>query len=135
MFRESCADRIKLALEIRKMTQSDLCRKTGISKATVSQYTSGKYEPGQERTEIIANALDVSEAWLMGFDAQMDRDLQVVSGVNKVDPIDAETWALIELLQSRPEIKSLIYTFKDLSKEDILTTKKVLAALTAKQDE
>lgn len=71
--KSSCAERIKLALSLKDLTQSDLCRMTEISKSTMSQYLSGKYEPSQLKTEIIARALNVSEAWLMGYDVPMER--------------------------------------------------------------
>lgn len=71
--KSSCAERIKLALSLKDLTQSDLCRMTEISKSMMSQYLSGKYEPSQLKTEIIARALNVSEAWLMGYDVPMER--------------------------------------------------------------
>lgn len=70
---ESCADRIKKALEIRGMKQSDLRRITKIPKSSMSQYMSGDYEPKQDRIYLIARALNVSEAWLMGFNVPMER--------------------------------------------------------------
>ena len=39
----------------------------------ISQYCSGKTEPNQEKLFILGNALNVSEAWLMGFDVPMER--------------------------------------------------------------
>lgn len=70
---ESCANRIKKALEIKGMKQSDLRRITKIPKSSMSQYMSGDYEPKQDRIYLIAKALNVSEAWLMGFDVPMER--------------------------------------------------------------
>ncbi len=69
----TCALRIKEALEIRDMTQADLCRATGIGKSAMSQYVNGRLVPRQDRTYLIARSLNVSEAWLMGFDVPMDR--------------------------------------------------------------
>ena len=71
--KDSCANRIKSALSIRGMMQSDLCRITGIPKSAMSQYCSGAIVPRQNRTYLIAKALDVSEAWLMGYDVPMER--------------------------------------------------------------
>ena len=65
---------LKIALDIRKMSQAELCEKTGIAKSAMSQYRSGAFQPKQKRTFLIAKALNVSEAWLMGFDgAKMER--------------------------------------------------------------
>ena len=69
----TCADRIKEALRIRGMRQTDLCKITNIPKSALSQYISGAYDPKQDRIYIISKALNVSEAWLMGLDVPMDR--------------------------------------------------------------
>ena len=37
----------------------------------ISQYVSGKVKPNQEKLSILALALNVSEAWLMGYDVPM----------------------------------------------------------------
>ena len=68
MTKDTCGNRIKQRLEELNMTQSELSRKVNINKATISQYVSEKYLPTQERVEVLASALDVDPAWLMGFD-------------------------------------------------------------------
>ena len=70
----TCGDRIKQALRIKGMRQSDLCQITKIPKSAISQYVSGAFEPKQDRIYLIAKALNVSEAWLMGFDIPMERE-------------------------------------------------------------
>lgn len=70
---ESCGERIKKALRIKGMKQSDLCQTTKIPKSAISQYISGAFEPKQDRIYLISKALDVSESWLMGYDVPMDR--------------------------------------------------------------
>lgn len=74
--KEACSKRISRALSIRNMKQTDICNITGIPKSAMSQYISGAFEPKQDRIFLIANALDVSEAWLMGFDVPMERETQ-----------------------------------------------------------
>lgn len=73
MGKESCASRIRQGLSIRKMTQQELCEKTGIKKSAMSQYCRGAFEPKQDKVALIATALDVDEAWLMGYDVPMER--------------------------------------------------------------
>lgn len=68
------SERIKEGMRIRNLKQVDLVEKTGINKATLSQYISGKYEPKQNNIFLLAKALNVSEAWLMGFDISMERE-------------------------------------------------------------
>lgn len=66
------AQRIKEALIIRNMKQADLVEKTKIGKSSISTYISGSYEPKQKNLYKIAKALNVNEAWLMGYDVPMD---------------------------------------------------------------
>lgn len=60
--------RLQEALARSGMSQSELCEQTGIPKSAMSQYISGAFKPKQARTYLLARALNVSEAWLMGYD-------------------------------------------------------------------
>lgn len=71
---ETIANRIKQGLSIRNMKQADLVEKTKIGKSSISTYISGAYEPKQRNIYKIAKALDVNEAWLMGYDVPMERE-------------------------------------------------------------
>ena len=46
----------------------------------MSEYLTGKYEPKQDKIALIARALNVSPAWLMGFDdtlsAKEEREIE-----------------------------------------------------------
>ena len=55
------------------MSATELCKRTGIPKSAMSQYINGKFEPRQNRVYLIAKALNVSEAWLMGYDVPAER--------------------------------------------------------------
>lgn len=67
-------EQLQKAMKIRGITQNELCRRTGIPKSAMSQYVSGKFKPKQTRTYLIAQALNVNESWLMGFDSEpMDK--------------------------------------------------------------
>lgn len=52
---------------------ADLSKRTGLSKAQISQYVNGVYEAKQTALYKLAVALNVSEAWLMGHDVPMGR--------------------------------------------------------------
>ena len=71
---ESCAKRIRKALSIRNMTQSELCRRTKIATSAMSEYIKGLYDPKQDKIYIMAQALDVDPVWLMGFDVPMEKE-------------------------------------------------------------
>ena len=55
-----------------------LCAARGIalSKSSLNQYVSGYAEPGRDKLAILGEALDVSEAWLMGYRAPRERDFE-----------------------------------------------------------
>lgn len=99
----TCAERIKKALTIKGMKQSDLCRLTKIPKSALSQYISGAFEPKQDRIYLMAQALNVSEAWLMGLDVPMERQVKKVS---PSEPILTEgEQVLLDLFRRVPEDK------------------------------
>ncbi len=64
--------RLREAMELKGIRQTDLVKKTGISKSGISQYVSGEYEAKQDKIFILAKALDVDPSWLMGKDVPMD---------------------------------------------------------------
>ena len=67
----STANRLNEALAIRRMRPVDLSKASNISRGALSQYLSGKVIPKQDKISILANALMVSPAWLMGYDVDM----------------------------------------------------------------
>ena len=67
------SQRILEGMELRSYKQADLVEKTGISKGALSSYIAGRYVPKQNNIYLIAKALDVNEAWLMGADVPMER--------------------------------------------------------------
>lgn len=68
------ADRLKMGMELRNLRQADIVEKTGINKGALSSYLSGRYSPKQNNIFLLAKALDVNEAWLMGADVPMERN-------------------------------------------------------------
>lgn len=72
MNKVSFRERFRQALEIRNMKAVDISEKTGISQSTLSQYLSGYSTPKPDRLGLIADALDVDYAWLLGFRVPMN---------------------------------------------------------------
>lgn len=71
---KTLAERLQYALDIRNMKQAELASITHIGKSSISTYLTGEYEPKQKNIYKIANALDISEAWLMGYDVPMAKE-------------------------------------------------------------
>ena len=76
MSMSTTSQRIQEGMILRGYRQIDLVEKTGISKGALSSYITGRYEPKQNNIYLIAKALNVSEAWLMGFDVPMERNVK-----------------------------------------------------------
>ena len=72
---EEIKDRLKEALELRKMMPVELARKSGINKGSISKYLNGSNLPKQNNIGALAKALEVSPTWLMGYDVTMEREL------------------------------------------------------------
>ena len=68
----SFKNRFRHALRDSNLTQQELSEKTKIPKSSISQYLSGYAKPKNERVYKIAHTLGVNEAWLLGFDVDME---------------------------------------------------------------
>lgn len=89
---EPCAARIRKALSIRNMTQTELCTRAKISKSSLSEYLKGKHEPGQDKIFILAQALNVDPVWLWGYDVPMET--QKESSPNELSLTEGEKMML-----------------------------------------
>ena len=131
--KEACGKRISKALSIRNMKQTDLCTLTGIPKSAMSQYISGAYEPKQDRTFLIANVLDVNEAWLMGYDVPMEREK---SSPDKQELTEGERkWLELYRLLSDDAKKLLIEVALSFDKMSPDTQRFLLGAIRAEMNQ
>lgn len=76
------SERLKQIMKERNLRQIDILNLTApycekyqvkMNKSDISQYVSGKNEPSQDKLVVLGMALNVSEAWLMGFEVQKAR--------------------------------------------------------------
>lgn len=91
-------DRLAEALEVRGILPAELSRRTGVNKGTISKYLKGEYLPKQSKIATMADALEVSPAWLMGYNVPMEpRDIEL-DKLNKVNQARLKAYydALIE---------------------------------------
>ena len=96
---ESCAKRIRKALSIRNMTQSELCRRTKIATSAMSEYLRGLYDPKQDKIYLMSEALNVDPVWLMGFDVPMEKEHKKSSPHG---PITEGEQVMLELFRQIP---------------------------------
>ena len=122
--KENTSDRLKQLMNERKLKQVDIlnlslpyCKKYNIkmNKSDISQYVSGKVEPSQEKLVALGMALNVSEAWLMGFDVspirkdnskEAEKDVDLLWKFSMLEQRDKETILdMIDVMLSREEKK------------------------------
>lgn len=72
------AQRLREGLSIRHMTQTELAKRSQISKSSISRYVNGDWEGKQGAVYQLAKALEVTEAWLMGYDVPMENDMSTI---------------------------------------------------------
>lgn len=77
--------RLNEAFNASGMTQKELCDKTGITKGAVSSYLSGRYFPKQKTIELLANALNVSIPYLMGYEEVTADENGIVADISIED--------------------------------------------------
>lgn len=73
MDRVEFRDRLREAMEARGLRSVDLVEKTGIPKVTISYYLSGKTVPRSDKLYLLAKALNINEAWLLGYEVSIER--------------------------------------------------------------
>ena len=69
------ANRINEALAESGLTAQELANRTGLNKASISQYRNGTHKPSNKTATLIGDVLDVSPLWLMGFDVRKKEPL------------------------------------------------------------
>lgn len=75
MKNEKTAKRLQKALSESNMNQQELADKSGVSKASISQYINGSHAPGNISAGKIGKILKVEKLWLMGFDVEMKKEI------------------------------------------------------------
>ena len=77
------ADRLQQIMSENNLKQVDIIEKSKpfqeelgvkLGKSALSQYVNGIQSPDQRKLTLLALTLDVSEAWLMGYDVPRERD-------------------------------------------------------------
>ena len=96
-------------MQSRNLKQTELVEKTGISKGALSSYISGRYVPKQRNIHLLAQALSVSESWLMGYDVPMEIPQVMIeqSSTANLSPIEKQ---IINAYRNSDDItKEMVY--------------------------
>ena len=85
---ETTQKRLLTAMSFRNLKQVDLVNKTGISKVVISGYVNGTFNPKQKNIYLLAQALNISPAWLMGYDVPMELEKENQKKLKSINDID-----------------------------------------------
>ena len=101
--KENISIRLKRIMNDRNLKQVDIlelarpyCERLDVklTKSDLSQYISGKVEPGSKKISILGMALNINEAWLMGYDVSMERK-DVGQIISNIYPIELKKFPLL----------------------------------------
>lgn len=67
-------NRLNEAMSWIDITQSELSKISGVTAASISGYRNGNHSPTRKNAELLAKALNVSSAWLMGLSDDPSRE-------------------------------------------------------------
>ena len=124
------SERLKELMALKGLRQIDIAEKTGLGKSAISQYVSGKITPKQDKVYILAEGLNVSPTWLMGYDVPMEKEtIPTTEPPNNGYYTDPEVAEFAEKLRTNPNGRILFDASKDLSKEDINVVLTVIEGL------
>ena len=114
-------DRLQTALDICEKKPVDLAKDLNIPKSAISQYLSGasKNMPS-ERMYAICKYLNVSEAWMMGYDVPMERFI-----MQKNNDILSD---IIVRLRTDSDFLSVVQGLNSLDKEKLSSVQQMLLA-------
>lgn len=108
MKKYNTSDRLLQIMKQRNLRQIDILNLTRpyclqydvkMNKSDISQYVSGKVEPNQDKLAVLGMALNLNEAWLMGYDVPMERmpnDPLTARDQNDIQKIIAATEELLQ---------------------------------------
>lgn len=90
---ETIQNRLYELMQIKGINATKLSEITGISRPVLSRYLNGQREPRQDKIGAIAEACDISPAWLMGYDVKMHEPLTKQAAADDNELL--KKWALL----------------------------------------
>lgn len=119
-------DRLRYALDLRGKKAVDLARDLKIPKSAISQYLSGNRTiKDSKRLYIIAEYLDVSEAWLMGFDVPIEKTVTQKKNDTLTD--------IVVRMRTDKEFASILKGLNQLDSVQLASVKQVVEAFLSKK--
>lgn len=114
-------DRLAEALESAGMRPIELSEVTGIPKSMISYYLNGKTKPKADRIYKISQALNVNEAWLLGYDVPKSRTAEQKKNDDLVQ--------VIAKLRKDPDFFEVVSMLASLKPAEYESIKQLVSAL------
>lgn len=114
-------ERLSEVMRLKGVRAVDIAEHTSIPKGAISYYLAGKSQPKADRLHILAKYLNVSEAWLLGYDVARDRTEMQKKNDNLVQ--------LIDKLRKDPGFYEVVSLLADVPEEDRTNLKPLLKTL------
>ena len=124
------AERLRTLMAERGLKQADILRLADevpgpekLTKTDLSQYVSGKVRPGPGKLRLLAKALGVGEAWLLGYEETGEAET------------DGEIRQYLQFVKDNPEYRMMFDLCGSATLEEIKATVAFLKALREQRDE
>lgn len=125
----------KRLLELRDMyglSDTEFAKRIGVPKSSMSMYLSGKRKMRQDRVAVVANEFNVSEAWIMGYDAPMRKQDEEEHFKEHIKAhtyaeaptlsnyyVDSESAIIAQELKNNPDLRILLDAAKNISPKEL----------------
>ena len=100
-------ERLRAAFDASGLTQTELCKKTGINKGALSSYLSGRYFPKQKAIEALSDILGVSVFYLMGLNVPADSSDHLSSELTTDEAYLLELFRSLNPVGKRKAVESI----------------------------
>ena len=114
--------------ELKGVTAYRVCKETGLTTATISNWKAGRYTPKADKLQKIADYFGVSLEYLTTGKEHENEDIQ-----NNRYYLDEETAQIAQEIFENKELRMLFSAARDSSAEDLKITHEMLMALKRKE--
>jgi len=112
-------DRLHELMTTLNLTQTNICKRTGIKKSAMSHYVNGRREPDRNALFLLSDAYKIDPAWLMGYDVPMYLSDKIKDIESKVD--------ILASTEITPNEKAMIIEFRKADEDTQKMIKRLLA--------
>ncbi len=98
--------RIQQLMEQYNLTLTEMSKRTGLAKSTLSYYVNGKSIPRQEQIGIIADTFHIDPAWLLGYNVEMRKKAEIDEQIEELTP--KEQGLVLDYRELDPYTKEMV---------------------------